>query len=611
MKNNSQIILGLSCFYHDSAAAIVSNGEILAATQEERYTRKKFDSNFPVNAIDACLNITNLNYSDISCVAFYEDPFVKLDRIIEVHSYYSPYKFIKNINDVNNWINTRLSIENLIYKKLPGFTGQIFFSHHHKSHASSAFFPSPYKKAAIVVIDGIGEWSCTTVGYGESNKINLIAEQRFPHSIGLLYSAFTQYLGFKVDSGEYKVMGLAPYGESKYIDIIKNNLVQIENDGSIQINTEYFDFMTGKSMINEKFCNLFKSPIFNPKHKLTQREMDIAKSIQMIVEEIVTKIVTYAIKQSGFRDVAMAGGVALNCVANGKLLKNKIVDSLWVQPAAGDAGGALGAALLANYCHFKLKRTVHVGHDKQKASLLGDVYTFHEIKNSLDLYDFDYIDVNDDSIYDIISVYLEEGKVIGLFHGAMEYGPRALGSRSIIGDPRNHNMQKIINQKIKFRESFRPFAPIVKEDKAKDWFNLYQNDNYMLLTADVKKNRMKKIKPSDQKKKGFEQLDVLRSEIPAVTHVDGSARLQTINAAKHPYLYNILNKFEEKTGCPVLINTSFNIRGEPIVRTPLDALRCFMNTNMDILILDRFVLQKSKQNSQLIEKDYKDFIKND
>ena len=604
-------ILGLSWGYHDSAAAIVEDGEVLSASQEERYTRKKFDSNFPTNAIMACLNKANITISDIDCIAVYEEPIVKLDRINSVNLYFSQFSLKKNYNKIENWIRKKLVIEKLIYRKFPEFSGEIFFSHHHISHAAAAFYPSPFSKASIVVIDGIGEWACTSIGYGNKEKIELLKEQRFPHSLGFLYSAFTQYLGFRVNSGEYKVMGLAPYGEPIYLKKIKENIANINNDGVVSLDTSYFDFMTGEKMINENFCKVFDGPIFNPNNELTQREMNIASSIQYFVEEAVENIVKFSIKTTGNRNVVMAGGVALNCVANGKILKNNIVDNLWIQPAAGDAGSALGSALLANYEHYGLNRNLINNEDSQKSSLLGDIFSENKIKESLELYNFNYNQYSEDKLFDKISSSLIEGKVIGVFQGPMEFGPRALGSRSIIGDPRNPSMQKKLNLKIKFRESFRPFAPIVKEEKAKEWFEILQNDNYMLLTADVVKSKMKKLNKEEKQYTGLKKLHLNRSEIPAVTHVNGSARVQTININKHPYIYKILENFEQKTGCPVLVNTSFNIRGEPIVRTPIDALRCFMNTNMDILVLESFFLMKTKQDKQLVEDEYKNFIEED
>ena len=462
-----------------------------------------------------------------------------------------------------------------------------------------------------MVIDGIGEWACTSIGFGENNKIKIIKEQRFPHSLGFLYSAFTQYLGFKVNAGEYKVMGLAPYGKPIYIDTIKDNIANFSENGVITIDTQYFDFITGSTMVNGKFCEIFGNPIFDPKSSLQQKQMDIASSIQKFFEQAIKRIVAYASQITKSQNLVMAGGVALNCVANGEILKDKLFKNVWIQPAAGDAGSALGAALLASYDHFKIERVLVKGQDSQKASLLGDEFSNSEIEEVLKNYNFKYYFFPNDKLFDEISELLIKKNVIGIFQGKMEFGPRALGSRSIIADPRIQSMQKKINLNIKFRESFRPFAPIVKEDKANQWFDILQNDNYMLFTADVLQEKLKQLSNEQKNVQGIERLNIKLSEIPAVTHVNGSARLQTINSTKHPYVYKILDSFETKTDCPVLVNTSFNIRGEPIVRTPLDALRCFMNTNMDILVLENFVAHKSEQKDQLIEEQYKNYIKND
>lgn len=600
------IILGLSFYYHDSAAALLCKNEIVAAAQEERFTRKKFDNRFPVNAISFCLREGKIKENDIDLIAFYEEPYLKLDRIIETYSFYSSFNFIKNTRKIKKWIDDKFFIERDIISFLPDFKGDIIFFPHHLSHAASAFYPSPFKDAVILTIDGVGEWGCSVISIGRGNEIEMLQEQRFPHSVGLLYSAFTQYIGFKVDSGEYKLMGLAPYGNPVYTDRIKDNLVEINEDGSIRLKTKYFDFMTGRKMINKKFCDLFEGKPRTPEGPITQKEMDIARSIQSVTEEILLKMVHYAVKITGIKKVCMAGGVALNCVANGKILCSGMIDELWIQPAAGDAGGALGAALLADYKINKIPRNTENKCDKQKGSLLGPSFKNDDIKKVLDAYGFIYELVSDEEWAKRIALLLSQGKIVALFQGKMEYGPRALGCRSILGDPRISDMQRKMNLKIKFRESFRPFAPIVKEEKAGEWFDIKVKSPYMLLVAEVNLSKRKSLTQDEQMLWGIDKLNVAMSEIPAVTHVDYSARIQTVSKDINPKIYAILSTFEEITGCPVLINTSFNIRGEPIVCTPFDALKCFMNTDIDILVLENYLLFKENQPDILRDENFKE-----
>jgi carbamoyltransferase len=513
-------------------------------------------------------------------------------------------KFISNFKRIRDWIKQKLPIDQLIYRRLPGFQGDIFFSHHHESHAASAFYPSPFESAAILVVDAMGEWSCSSIGQGDGNKISILKEQHFPHSVGLLYSAITQHVGFKVHSGEYKVMGLAPYGEPKFVKLIKDHLVEIKEDGSIILNTDYFDFMIGKRMTNAKMEELFNAPDRKPESPISQREMDVAKSIQVVVEEIILKMVQHAVDLTGFRNLSLAGGVALNCVANGKIQRSGLIDGLWIQPAAGDAGGALGAALLAHYKNFEKNHRKKSPSDSQKGSFLGPIFTEEEVKNVLDAYGFIYQKISGKDIFSGLTDLIIEGNVIGLFQGSMEFGPRALGARSIIGDARNPIMQRHMNKKIKYRESFRPFAPVVLVEEFSEWFEGDSETPYMLLTTQV--NSKKLIKHNDDRLLfGIEKLNVVRSEIPAVTHVDNSARVQTVDKERNSFLHELLQVVKAKTGCPVLINTSFNIRGEPIVCTPLDALRCFMNTEIDYLFIERFLLNKKQQKNQLKDDNFK------
>ena len=601
------LILGISSYYHDSAAAIIVNNEIVAAVQEERFSRIKHDSSFPFKSIEYVLKAANVNLSDLDNIIFYEKPFLKFERLIETHIAFAPHGFKSFCASIPIWLREKLFQKRLIYKNLKQIDKQINenkikFSEHHLSHAASAFYPSPFDEALILTLDGVGEWSTTTIGIGKGNKINILEEINFPHSIGLLYSAFTYYLGFKVNSGEYKVMGLAPYGEPKYQKIILDKLINVKEDGSFRLDMSYFNYATGLTMTNKKFSEIFGKQVRKPEDKLEQFHLDIASSIQVVVEEIILKISKYIKNKYKISNVCLAGGVALNCVANGKILKKKIFDNIWIQPAAGDAGGALGAALAFNY--LELKKSRISGLDQMKGSLLGPRYTDKEIENDLEKNHANYDKLNEQDLFSIVSNELVQGKAIGWFQGRLEYGPRALGNRSIIADPRSKSIQKDLNIKIKFRESFRPFAPAVLREYLSDFFELNCDSPYMLLVASVKN----KISSQNKKEKSssiLDQLNQLRSNIPAVTHVDYSARVQTVHKDINKKFYDLISKFNEISSCPVVVNTSFNIRGEPIVCSPSDAFKCFMGTNLDILVIENYILFKDKQKKTSI-KNYKD-----
>ncbi len=600
-------ILGLSAYYHDSSAAIIRDGEILAAIQEERLTRIKHDNSFPRNSIRACLNICNIDINSIDYFCFYEKPILKFDRLLETYITFAPRGFNSFKNALPLWIKDKLFQKKNLINEIKGLNyngsleDKVLFSEHHLSHASSAFYPSGFDEAAILTVDGVGEWATSTVSHGKNNIINIDKEILFPHSLGLLYSAFTAYLGFKVNSGEYKLMGLAPYGEPKYIDIIINNLIDIKEDGSFRLNMDYFNYCTGHSMINKKFENLFKVQTRDRAGAILQKHMDLAASIQFVTQEIIEKIDINIKKETNLKNLCLAGGVALNCVANGRIVKKEIFDNIWIQPAAGDAGGSLGAALLVWYKHFNNKRKVKKNTDDMKGSLLGQKYSFKQIKSILDYLGATYKVYEEKELLSQTVMQLKSSKVIGWFQGRMEFGPRALGSRSILADPRNLKIQKELNLKIKFRESFRPFAPSVMEEHANKWFDLKTNSPYMLVVSNVSKDCLIEVKNQE---KGLKKLEQKRSLIPAVTHVDNSARVQTVSKTNNRIYYNLINLFYQQTGCPVLVNTSFNIRGEPIVCTPEDAFRCFMGTNMDILVIGKYFLEKSKQNKNLL-KDYR------
>ncbi len=597
-------ILGISAFYHDSAACLVKDGEILSATQEERFTRKKHDHNFPQKAIDFCLKYAGITAEQLDLVAFYDKPFLKFERLLETYLAYAPIGIRSFIKAMPLWIKEKLWMKEMIKDKL-GYTGKVIFPEHHESHAASAFYPSPYNKAAILTMDGVGEWTTTSYGVGDGNDIQLLADIKFPHSLGLLYSAITYYTGFKVNSGEYKVMGLAPYGEPKYKQLIYDHLIDVKDDGSFRMNMEYFNYCQGLTMTNEKFDKLFGGPPRKPETNLTQKEMNLAKSLQEVTEEIVLKLVNHVYKETGFKNLCLAGGVALNCVANGRLLREGPFENIWIQPAAGDAGGALGAALIGWYKYHNKPRTADEKTDSQKGSYLGPIFNDDEIHAFIQSNNLAAKRCSDDELIETVANLIGSEKVIGWFDGKMEFGPRALGSRTIIGDARSPKMQTTMNIKIKFREGFRPFAPSVLYEKVSDYFEIEKASPYMLLTADVKKERRIQMTNEEQRKWGIDKLNVVRSDIPAITHVDYSARLQTVHKETNPRYHKLISKFEEKTGCAVIINTSFNVRGEPIVCTPKDAYKCFMRTDMDYLVLGNYILSKVDQKQVENDSDWK------
>jgi len=601
-------ILGISAFYHDSAACILKNGEIIAAAQEERFTRKKHDSNYPYNAIEFVLNYANLKLNKVDQIVFFEKPFLKFERLLETYVAFAPKGFVSFSKAMPLWIKEKLFQKNLLFNKLKehdenyNSDKNIFFSDHHLSHAASAFFPSPFEEAIVLTADGVGEWATTTVAVGKGNKLNIKKEIHFPHSLGLLYSAFTYYTGFKVNSGEYKLMGLAPYGNPIYEDKI-NQLVDIKDDGTFRLDQDYFNYATGLTMTSHKFHNLFGQKPRNPKHeKLTQFHMDIAASIQKVTEDIMIKLSKSIRKEYNIKNLCLAGGVALNCVANGKILKEKIFDNIWIQPAAGDAGGSLGAALALWYLDQGNERKINSS-DNMNGSYLGPEYTQNQIEEELKSIGAIFETVDYQKLINQTSEHLSSEKAIGWFQGRMEFGPRALGGRSILGDPRSEKMQKNLNLKVKYRESFRPFAPSILKEDLSNWFNLNVASPYMLLVAEI--NSDKKIEMTEEQKQlfGIEKLNIKRSEIPAVTHVDYSARIQTVTQKNNKPYYDLISKFKEKTGCPVIVNTSFNVRGEPIVNTPIDAFNCFMGTELDYLVIGNCILDKNKQDPNL-KKDY-------
>lgn len=597
-------ILGISAYYHDSAATLIKDGEIIAAVQEERFTRKKHDHRFPINAIKYCLNYANIKSNDLAYVAFYDKPILKFERLLETYIALAPKGFKSFLKAMPLWIKEKLWIKELIKKEL-NYNGEILFPEHHQSHAASAFYPSPYTDAAFLTIDGVGEWTTTSYGIGEGNDFNILAEIKFPHSLGLLYSAFTYYTGFKVNSGEYKVMGLAPYGEPKYVDIILNELIELKEDGSFKMNMKYFDFAGGLKMTNAEFDKLFGGKPRKPESKLTQKEMDLARSIQDVTEIVMLKTARHIKKVTGKKYLCLAGGVALNCVANGKILREGIFDDIWIQPAAGDAGGALGAALFVWYKYLNNKREADNKTDKMQGAYLGTEYDNDAIKLYLDRHNIKYTFYETDKLHDKIADLLAEEKILGILHGRMEFGPRALGARSIIGDARSKKMQSVMNLKIKFRESFRPFAPSVLEERISDYFEIDRPSPYMLLVADVKKERQLKMTEEEQKLFGIEKLNIVRSDIPAVTHIDYSARIQSVNKNTNPFYHGLISKFNEKYGCGVIVNTSFNVRGEPIVCSPDDAYRCFMRTDIDYLVMGNYLLDKKEMQKLTNDIDWK------
>jgi carbamoyltransferase len=594
-------ILGISAYYHDSAAALVRDGDIVAAAQEERFTRKKHDAGFPANAIQYCLNESALNLSDIDFVVFYDKPLVKFERLLETYLAYAPAGFRSFLMAMPVWLKEKLYLKSILRKELAKLDNtpnpklpKLLFTEHHQAHAASAFFPSPFEKAAVICLDGVGEWASSSVWLGESNKLTPQWEIDFPHSLGLLYSAFTYYTGFKVNSGEYKLMGLAPYGKPVFTDLILDHLIDLKEDGTFRLDMSYFNYATGLTMTNQKFDKLFGAPPRKAETEISEREMNIAASIQAVTEEVVLRLGRTIKKELNVDYLCLAGGVALNCVANGKLLRAGIFKDIWIQPAAGDAGGALGAALAVWYQYLEKPRTVDAN-DSMKGSYLGPRYSEAEIEATLKSVNANYQRLNDDDLMNQLAHLLNEGNVIGWMQGRMEFGPRALGARSIIGDPRNKKMQATMNLKIKYRESFRPFAPIVKANRVSDYFEHSGKSPYMLIVAPVNKSLRLSVNEEQDKLFGIDKLNVPRSELPAVTHVDYSARIQTIHEETNPRLNQLLNAFEEKTGCAVLVNTSFNVRGEPIVNTPEDAWRCFMRTEMDYLVIENFLLAKTEQ----------------
>ena len=601
-------ILGISAFYHDSAACLIRDEKIIFAAQEERFSRIRHDERFPHQSIQACLQSENIKISDIDNIIFYDKPFLKFDRIFETYLQFAPKGFKSFAKSLPVWVKDKLFQKKLILQELNkispkvNFKEKLKFSEHHFSHAASAFYPSPFEKAAILTMDGVGEWVTTSLAIGDRNQITPIKEINFPHSLGLLYSALTYYTGFKVNSGEYKVMGLAPYGIAKYAHLIKENLIDVKDDGSFRLNMEYFDYCTNLKMTNKKFDKLFGGPPRKPESQVTQKEMDLAASIQSVVEEVIIKLAKSIKKETGLDNLCLAGGVALNCVANGKLHAAMIFKNIWIQPASGDAGGALGAALAFYYMNGN-RRTI-MKNDSMSGSFLGTSYNDNEIEKSLQKEGAKFIKLDDKSLIEKLSTDLKNGKIVGWHQGRMEFGPRSLGSRSIIADPRSPKAQKDINLKIKFRESFRPFAPAVLAEKVSEWFDFKGVSPYMLMVANVKSNIQKKLTEAEKKLFGIDKLNIPRSSIPAVTHVDYSARIQTVHKETNPKFHKLLTAFYKKTKCPVLVNTSFNVRGEPIVMTPADSFKCFMGTDLDILVIGNYYLEKKSQNKKLAI-DYK------
>ncbi len=606
-----EYLLGLSCFYHDSAASLICNGEIISAVQEERFSRKKHDSRFPENAIKYCLKSNKISLRDIKNIVYYEKPLLTFERLLETYLATAPRGGRSFVAAMQVWLKEKLFLKSELKNKFrdiqkeimnneDSYIPEILFAEHHQSHAAAAFYPSPFEESVILCMDGVGEWATTSTWIGKGNQIKPLWEISFPHSLGLLYSAFTYYCGFKVNSGEYKLMGLAPYGEAIYTKEIKEKLIDIKDDGTFKLDMSYFKYHRGFRMTSQKFQKLFGSPPRDPEQELTQFHMDLASSIQAVTEEIIIRITSSLKKETGIDNICLAGGVALNCVANGKLLEKKIFNNIWIQPASGDAGSSLGAALVGWYEHFNKPRKVNPN-DSMKGTYLGCNFSNEEIVHYLRKINAPFETYQDEELFEKIALQLEEGKVIGWFNGPMEFGPRALGARSIIGDPRNKEMQSVMNLKIKYRESFRPFAPSVLEEDVASQFELKSKSPYMLLVAQVKEELCFDMTPEQKQLFGIEKLNINRSTLPAITHVDYSARVQTVNKETNSRYYNLINAFKKLTNCPLIVNTSFNVRGEPIVCTPQDAYRCFMRTEMDILVLQNQILYKSAQPK--IEKD--------
>jgi carbamoyltransferase len=605
-------ILGISAYYHDSAACLVSDGKILAAAQEERFTRIKHDLAFPNHAISYCLTAAGIKPNQIDYVVFYDKPFLKFERLLETYLAFAPRGFGSFISSMPAWLKDKLFQKRLITDALKDLWGKdlelkdrLLFSEHHLSHAASAFFPSPFDSAAVLTMDGVGEWTTTSVAIGQGNQLSMVKEIHFPHSLGLLYSAMTYYIGFKVNSGEYKVMGLAPYGKPVYADLIKKHLIDIKEDGSFALDMSYFNYCTGLTMTNEKFDRLFGAPPRQSESELKQREMDLAASVQAVTEEVVIKLARDIAKSTGERNLCLAGGVALNCVANGKLLREKIFDNIWIQPAAGDAGGAIGAALATQHIMLNQPRVVDKNSfDSMSGSYLGPEFSQEQIEKDLDNLNAVYTSFSATDVVAKTAQALADGKAVGWMNGRMEFGPRSLGGRSILADPRSPNMQKLLNLKVKYRESFRPFAPSILREDVFEWFELDSDSPYMLLVAEVAKSKQRSMSEEEEALFGIEKLNVLRSSIPSVTHVDYSARVQTVDEKTNPRYHQLIKQFKELTGCPVLVNTSFNVRGEPIVCSPTDAFRCFMGTGLDILVIGNSFLEKINQ-TVLLSDDYK------
>ena len=601
-------ILGISAFYHDSAACLLKDGEIVAAAQEERFTRKKHDAGFPTHAIQYCLMEAGIAAKDIDNVVFYEKPFVKFERLLETYLAFAPKGFKSFAKAMPVWIKDKLFQKSALIKELKttldesvDWRGRLLFSEHHLSHAASAYYPSPFDSAAVLTLDGVGEWTTTSLAIGKGSDLQVVKEIHFPHSLGLLYSAFTYYTGFKVNSGEYKVMGLAPYGEPRYADLIREKLITVADDGSFQLDMSYFDYATGLTMTNKKFDALFGGPPRTSETELTQREMDLAASVQKVTEDIVLELARGIAKETGERNLCLAGGVALNCVANGILLREKIFDNIWIQPAAGDAGGALGAALSTWYLYHNKERVVSTERDAMKGAYLGPEFTDNEIENELINCGANFKKLSEAEMIEEVASALADEKAVGWMQGRMEFGPRALGGRSIIADPRSPVIQKQLNLKVKYRESFRPFAPSVLREDVSEWFEHDGDSPYMLLVADVQNDKRLAMTVEEEALFGIDKLNVPRSSVPAITHVDYSARIQTVHADTNSRYHAVISKFKEKTGCPLVVNTSFNVRGEPIICTPTDAFKCFMGTEMDVLAVGKYVLYKEHQNEALKE----------
>jgi carbamoyltransferase len=603
-------VLGVSAFYHDSAAALVADGRIVAAAQEERFTRKKHDPSFPGNAIAYCLDQARLKLDDVDHVVFYDKPFLKFERLLETYVAFAPRGFRSFGMAIPLWLREKLFQKKLLRDELRKFSerfetkDRLLFCEHHLSHAASAFYPSPFESAAVLTMDGVGEWATTSSAMGNGRNLEIFQEIHFPHSLGLLYSALTYYVGFKVNSGEYKLMGLAPYGEPRYVKLILDNLIDVKADGSFRLDMSYFDYCTGLTMTNQRFARLFGEPVRAPDKLLTSFHMDVAASIQAVLDEVVLRLTRSLARRTGSRNLCLAGGVALNCVANGKVLRDGVFERLWVQPAAGDAGGALGAALAAVHLFKGRERTSNGGGDAMGGALLGPGFDQADIERRLSAAGARFAVLSEDQMIEATAQALAGQQAVGWFQGRMEFGPRALGARSILGDPRSPTMQKNLNLKIKYRESFRPFAPSVLREEVSDWFDLDSDSPYMLIVADVRQDKRRAMTPDERALFGIDRLNVARSQIPAVTHVDYSARIQTVDADASPLFHRLLRRFKDLTGCPVLVNTSFNVRGEPIVCTPEDAFRCFMGNELDVLVAGNCVLQKAAQDSGL-KRDYR------